>query len=151
VFALTNTNPSGDTDNQPAYTAVSNGKNWAVSVVPSQIQAATFLRGSAIADIASGVNVNGPAAICFDPLGRLVTDANVDSGVGTKCGVLATGASAQVYEITSASAAGDHPLNIEVGLGGQARLCNPAIALDTGRNPDSPGASEGCHYSSSSP
>jgi type IV fimbrial biogenesis protein FimT len=159
VFALVNTpDPTGGAANvneNVTYTAVATGAtNWAVSVAPSTTAntTATFVHGGAIADIASGVTIKGPPAVCFDALGRLVTDAtaiaNTSTGVGAQCSALPNAATpAQIYSITSASPAGDHPLQIEVGLGGQVRLCNPAQSL-TGTTQ---GASEGCQYPQATP
>ena len=151
VFALTTeSTPSSATTSAgaPAYAAVTgNASNWAVSVVPSLLDSAgLFVRGGTLAaDIGAGVVITGPAAVCFDPLGNVVTDAAAiaDTGVGQPCSAPANSSQpALVYSIRSASAAGDHPLQIEVGLGGRVRLCNPGQSLSGG----TPGASEGCQY-----
>jgi type IV fimbrial biogenesis protein FimT len=149
VFALTNqANPAGAVNaGAPAYSAVNgSANNWAVSIAPSLIDsnAGVFVRGGALADINASVTINGPAAACFDPLGNLITNASAvaNTGVGASCSAPSGGQPALIYSVKSASAAGDHPLQIEVGLGGQVRLCNPAQSLSSG----TPGASEGCQY-----
>jgi type IV fimbrial biogenesis protein FimT len=153
VFALTGPNPGADPTGAPNYSALANGSTWAVSAAPSAIvidgvseAKGLFVRGGAIADIGSGVTVTGPTVVCFGPQGLLVENADVDTGVGAACDPLPGDPPAYIYKIKSASAAGDHPLQIEVGLGGQVRLCDPAQAL--GGN--TPGASEGCQYPASS-
>ena len=154
VFALTTeSNPAGAINaGAPAYSAVaSNARNWAISVIPSQMDAnGVFVRGGAMAtDIGSGVIIDGPAAICFDPQGNMLTDADAiaaiaNTGVGSACSAPASSQPVQIYTIKSASAVGDHPLQIEVGLGGQVRLCNPnpALSLSSG----TPQSSEACQY-----
>jgi type IV fimbrial biogenesis protein FimT len=150
VFALTTSaNPAADGDTGgPDYTAADNGSAWAVSVAKSTMDTnGVFVRGSAIADIGSGVNVTGPAAICFGPQGVLVANDDSNTGVGAECDLPDT-PPAQIYKIQSASSAGNHPLQIEVGLGGQVRLCNPNPAQSLSSN--TAGASEGCQYPPSS-
>lgn len=69
----------------------------------------------------SGVRIGGPAAICFNPLGRLV--ANSATGVtGATCSLSA----APTYDVSMTSA--DRPLRVVVSLGGQVHLCDPAKA-----------------------
>jgi type IV fimbrial biogenesis protein FimT len=140
VFALTDAqNPSSTAD----YTA--DGSNWVVSIAQSAMDPKNvFVRGSAIANIGTNVIVTGPAAICFSPLGRLVNESANATGVGsTNCEVLSGSQKAQIYTFKSVSSAGDHPLQIEVGLGGQVRLCNPGQTLGGSTS----GAAEGCEYS----
>jgi len=150
VFALTNeSNPAGATTSAgaPGYTAAAgDASNWAVSVIPSLMDSTgVFVRGGTLTrDIGTGVIINGPAAVCFDPLGNMVTDASAvtSTGVGSSCSAPPSSQPAQIYAVKSASSAGDHPLQIEVELGGEVRLCNPARSLSD----STPGASEGCRY-----
>jgi type IV fimbrial biogenesis protein FimT len=153
VFALTGPNPSADATGAPNYAALADGSTWAVSVAQSTMEpTGLFVRGGAIADIGPGVTVTGPTVVCFGPQGFLVANDNstpsAGTGVGAVCRPPAADATppALIYQIKSTSGAGDHPLQIEVGLGGQVRLCNPAQSL----NGTTPGASEGCQYRPSS-
>jgi type IV fimbrial biogenesis protein FimT len=142
AFMLTDTaNPAG----AAALTPVANGGNWAVTVAKSTLDpAGAFVRGGAIADIGQGVNVTGPAAICFNPRGSLV-DSNTGalSPSAGACASLPTEATRYLQIYTFKSSSGNHALQVEVGLGGQVRLCNPDYGLEPGA---SGGASEGCQY-----
>lgn len=153
VFALiTDPNPAESANaGAPGYHAVnSNATNWAVSIAPSALDnsastsTGTFVHGGTLGhDIGASVAISGPAVLCFDSVGRMVTDGGA-SGVGACGAPSASGPPALIYAIKSA--ASDHPLQIEVGLGGQVRLCNPARALPSALSDDTPGASEGCQY-----
>lgn len=120
VFSLTNDEPG------PASAAAANGTNWAIHTVPPVSNAAEpveFIQGGALSDFAAGVQVTGPVSICFNSAGRLV--ANAAPGVaGASCTV--TGAAPQ-FDVNLTGS--DRPLSIFVSLGGQVRMCDPAITL----------------------
>jgi type IV fimbrial biogenesis protein FimT len=120
VFSLTN-------DNAPrtSLTAAANGGNWSINFVASSTLdtagVATFVEAGVLTNAGSGVRIGGPAAICFNPLGRLV--ANSATGVtGATCSLSA----APTYDVSMTSA--DRPLRVVVSLGGQVHLCDPAKA-----------------------
>ena len=123
VFSLTN-----DTAPKTSLTATANGSNWSINFVASSTLdtagIATFVEAGVLTVAGAGVNISGPAAICFSPLGRLA--ANSSTGVaGATCSL----ASAPVYDITLASS--DRPLRVVVSLGGQVHLCDPAKTLSS--------------------
>ncbi len=116
-------------------TAVADGPNWAVRWIPlpgDAVDAAApafepFVQGGAIADFAGGVAIAGPAAICFNSLGRRVAIAAAATGVaGAECTV-DPGAPLATYVVERAGA--ERPLRVTAALGGQIRLCDPARAL----------------------
>ena len=102
MFSLTNA--------QPALNAASaaNGKNWSMQTVGQFGEAAEFIQGGALADVASAVAITGPASICFNSNGRLVTACN---------------AGATAFDLSQASS--DRPLRVTVALAGQVRMCDP--------------------------
>jgi len=123
VFSLTN-----DTAPQTRLTAAANGSHWSINFVASSTLdtagVATFVEAGVLTGAGAGVSISGPAAICFNPLGRLV--AHTSTGVsGATCSL----ASAPVYDITLASS--DRPLRVVVSLGGQVHLCDPARTLSS--------------------
>ncbi|SDH72391.1 GspH/FimT family pseudopilin [Variovorax sp. OV700] len=123
VFSLTN-----DTAPQASLTAIANGSHWSINFVASSTLdtagVATFVEAGVLTGAGAGVSISGPAAICFNSLGRLVAPAS--TGVsGAACSL----ASAPVYDITLASA--DRPLRVVVSLGGQVHLCDPARTLSS--------------------
>ena len=119
VFSLTNSAAP-----QTSLTAVDNGSNWSINVSKSSLDAANvFVQAGVLPDVASGVQITGHAAICFNAMGRLA--ANTDTGVsGASCN---TGSSVFTYDI--AATGSDRPLRVLVGLGGQVRMCDPARKL----------------------
>jgi len=129
VFSLTNSSAP-----QTSLTAVANGSNWSINTVPSMTAGETsaFVEAGVLAAVGSGVQIAGPAAICFNSIGRLV--ANSSTGVtGATCSLPTTTPPTQQYDITLTGA--DRPLRVLVALGGQVRMCDPAKTLSS-TNPD---------------
>jgi type IV fimbrial biogenesis protein FimT len=139
VFSLTNS-PTPQT----ALTAATDGNYWSINVIPflntDNTTTGTFVQSGALGSLGSGtpVTVTGPAEICFNSLGRLVTN-NPNTGVpGGSCSTLppiAPGGTLPtwVYQISLPGA--DRQLNVEVGLGGQVHLCVQNVVLSSS-NPD---------------
>jgi type IV fimbrial biogenesis protein FimT len=121
VFSLTNS-----TAPQTSLTAAANGSNWSINVSKSNLDANNvFVQAGVLPDVAASVQIAGPAAVCFNSMGRLV--ANTDTGVsGASCNTSAA-STVFTYDITLTGA--DRPLRVLVGLGGQVRMCDPARKL----------------------
>ena len=129
VFSLTNSSAP-----QTSLTAVANGSNWSINTVPSMSAGETsaFVEAGVLSAVGSDVQIAGPAAICFNSIGRLV--ANTSTGVpGATCSLPTTTPSVQQYDITLTGA--DRPLRVLVALGGQVHMCDPAKTLSNA-NPD---------------
>lgn len=124
VFSLTTS-----TTPQTGYTASANGNYWAISYVPAMTdgtETATFIEGGVLSAASYALQITGPAEICFNSVGRLV--ANAATGVaGGTCAAPAGNPATWNYNITLAGA--DHPLRVEVGLGGQVHMCDPSQTL----------------------
>ncbi|MCK7498791.1 MAG: GspH/FimT family pseudopilin [Comamonadaceae bacterium] len=121
VFFLTSATACDST-----ITASGDGPYWAVRTVALATgDAVETVQCGALADIADGVAVTGPAAVCFNSMGRQV--ANAAPGVGTATRTL-NAAGLSTYDIAITN--GDRPLRVTVSLGGQARLCDPARVLN---------------------
>ncbi|MBU1359076.1 MAG: GspH/FimT family pseudopilin [Gammaproteobacteria bacterium] len=127
VFALTNDKPT-----TTGYSAAANGRNWAVSTVVSMATGETsaFIEAGVVSELDTTISITGPAAICFNSIGRMVV--NTTPGVtGASCALPTTTPPVQVYDITYTNpvAGVDRPLRVTVALGGQVRLCDPAKTL----------------------
>ncbi len=146
VFALTN---SATPQNLPVN-AVTNGNSWAVWTVPAMTdgsEANAYIDSGVLSSSTANVRVTaqpGAAAICFSSVGRLVPNglAGVTSVTGGATCSLPAGAPpgaqpgappAWAYNIALIGA--DHPLQVQVGLGGQIHMCDPSKALSS-TNPD---------------
>lgn len=118
VFSLTNSAAP-----EVSLKAAENGSNWSINVSKSNLDAANvFVQSGVLSDVGSGVTIKGPAAICFNSMGRLI--ANEDTGVdGATCDTTTP----PTYEINITGA--DRRLKVLVALGGQVRMCDPARKL----------------------
>ncbi len=119
VFFLTN---SAGCDN--TITANANGAYWAIRTAALVAgEAVETVQCGNLSDVASGVGLGGPTVVCFSSMGRQV--ANAAPGVGgAACTLDATGTSN--YNVTTSGS--DRPLRVQVSLGGQVRMCDPARA-----------------------
>lgn len=131
VFLLTNDEPG------LSAVATESGRNWVIRWIPlpGDTVVATapdnqpFVQGGAVADFAGGVNITGPAAICFNALGRRVAATAAATGVTGAVCTVDPGEPLAAFEIERAGAA--RPLRVTVALGGQVRLCDPARTVGT--------------------
>jgi type IV fimbrial biogenesis protein FimT len=137
VFSLTNS------PTQAGVTAAANGMYWSINVVPfltsDSASTADFVKSGILSATTSSASTpvlvtGGPTEVCFNSLGRLVI--NLATGVpGGSCNALPTvpppsgGAPVFTYNISMVGA--DHPLDVEVGLGGQVRMCDPNVLLSS--------------------
>ncbi len=129
VFALT-TNP---TPQNGGFTASANGIYWAIQTIPAMTdgsETAAVVNSGVLTSAGTTVTITGQAAICFNSMGRLV--ANSATGVGASCTVPTSSvnsAPTMNYIINQAKA--DHPMQVEVALGGQVHLCDPTQQLSS--------------------
>lgn len=126
VFALTN-NPMPQTGD---FTATTSGSYWAIMTIPAMTdgsETAGFVESGVLGATSANVQVTGPAQICFNSVGRLVANGSTGVGGGT-CTAPTTGTPPKsIYSIRLAGA--DHPLQIQVALGGQVHMCDPSQTL----------------------
>jgi type IV fimbrial biogenesis protein FimT len=117
-------------------TASNGGNFWALRTVALTAgDPVETVRCGVLADVAAGVTITGPTALCFSAGGRQV--ANPDPGVGGAACAVPVVASPSRYEVKfSNSVAGrDRPLSVLVTLGGSVRMCDPAKTLSA-NHPD---------------
>lgn len=128
VFSLTNSSAP-----QTSLTAVLNGSNWAIHAVPLLAgETAVFVEAGVLSSVGTDVQISGPAALCFNSIGRLA--ANTSTGVtGASCSLSSGTPAVQTYYVTLSGA--DRPLRVVVALGGQVHMCDPAKTLSS-TNPD---------------
>ncbi|PXW96262.1 prepilin-type N-terminal cleavage/methylation domain-containing protein [Sphaerotilus hippei] len=113
AFVLTSAAPA------VSATPVANGPNWYVQTLPlltgeTVSDATAFVQGSTIST-GSRASLTGPAVVCFNSIGRQVS--NTSTGLGSNCS-----AAAQTYDVTATG--GTLRLRITITTGGQVRLCN---------------------------
>ena len=136
VFSMTNTaNPSA------GFTAVTGGQYFVIDQVPSMTDGSEnatnwFIEAGPLGNANNGVTISGgPAAICFNSLGRLVNNSlpvvtNITNGPTCQA------PSAPPYIVYRVAQSGaDRPLNVEVFMGGQVHMCDPSKVLSSS-NPD---------------
>jgi len=122
------------------FTAVANGSYWAINTIPSMTDGtefSAFVESGVLAAVGSNVVVTGPAAICFNSAGRLVsnTSTNVTTVTGgASCTLPTTGTPPKwAYDVSVTGA--DRPLRVQLFLGGQVHMCDPSKTLSSS-NPD---------------
>ncbi len=120
VFLLTN-----DSACTNGIAAAANGVNWSIRTVPMTAgESSEVVQCGVLSDVASGVAVTGPAAVCFNSMGRQTENSSTGVTSGN-CALAVSGVS--TYNITATGA--DRPLRVLLTLGGQSRLCDPARTL----------------------
>lgn len=101
------------------------GNFWALrSVALVTGDPVTTVQCGQLSDVADGVVLAGPSAVCFSGAGRLI--ANGDPGLGgTACSLPVSGTS----EFNLSNPYGDRSLRVTVTLAGNVRMCDPARSL----------------------
>jgi len=135
VFTLTNDKVTAATASSQA--AATNGIYWSLSTVAAYTgDTATFIESGVLSDVAEGVQITGPSAICFNAMGRQVI--NDSPGITDASCSLPTGTPpVQNYDFSFANAntGMDRRLRVTVALGGQVRMCDRDKTLSS-TNPD---------------
>lgn len=121
AFVLTNAAPAANT------AAAANGKNWYIQVLPivaAEVVANPLVSQGAFSNVASGLTVTGPALVCFNSLGRVVTNstASVTGAFGAGCTVTTAN-----YDITAPGA--NRTYEVQLSMGGQIRMCDKTRTL----------------------
>lgn len=134
---MTLTNSKVTAENVTSQIVAANGNYWSLSTVQAYTgDSPVFIESGVLSDVAANVKITGPAAICFNALGRLV--ANSSPGfTGAECETPSPPASPSTspamlaYDIGFADTleGQDRPLRVTVALGGQVRLCDRAKSL----------------------
>ena len=128
VFALTNsTSPPADFT-AGTLSAVANGKNWVIVTIPGMVdgsESAALVGYGNLTSAGTTVAISGPAAVCFNSLGRLV--ANTSTGVtGGSCAPSTATSGIYTYAMTLSNGT---TMNVRLSLGGQVHMCDPAQTL----------------------
>ena len=114
-----------------ANTASALGAFWAIRTVPLVAgDTVDTVQCGVLSDVAQGVAIAGPVALCFNGAGRQV--ANPDPGIGGSPCTLDPSGNSQ-FDVSVD--AGDRPLRVMVSLGGSVRMCDPA-RVRSGTSPD---------------
>jgi type IV fimbrial biogenesis protein FimT len=121
VFALTNGTPAKGV----TITAAANGKNWTVQTIKQLGDAAAeFVQGGVVTDAAGKTTLTGPAAICFNANGRLVSTVTATTGVSAAC-------NSADATFSLAQSGATLALDVVVRLNGQVRMCNKSRSVST--------------------
>lgn len=130
AFVLTNSTPTAGS----AIAANATARNWAIYRVPLLNGSDTtgnesFIQANVQPNNSDTTVTGSVAAICFNSVGRLVTQntAIPDAG-GTTCNAPTTTAPI-TYDIQNATA--DRRLRVLLYLGGQIRMCDPNKSIST--------------------
>ncbi len=130
VFSLTNTaNPLPGFTGCVATTS-SPCSYWAAQTIPADASESAVIVGSGPVTAAGTVItvVSPPVALCFNSVGRLVTQYSPGIvGAGAIC--LSPASAAGWTYVISQPPLADHSMTVEVALGGQIHLCNTAQTL----------------------
>ncbi len=106
--------------------AADSGAFWAIRTIPlTADEPSEAVKCGVLSDVAAGVQLSGPTAICFNANGRQAAVAAPGVG-GAACTLAAAGIN--LFRITNPNVdvKVDHPLQVQVTLGGSVRLCDPA-------------------------
>lgn len=118
-------------------TPLAGGKNWGLQTVAQFGEAAEYITGGKLADIASSVaiaNDMASNAICFNSVGRMVANPSSTGISGAACQVPTSPATSAAFNVTLAGA--DRPLRVIVQIGGQMRMCDPNRPTMSSASPD---------------
>ena len=103
------------------------GTNWYIQVLPllsevgnTTFDATAYIQGGAFSN-QSGASVGGPALVCFNSVGRVVS--NNDTLLGADCVAPAAPSNRSDFTVALASNS-NRPMNVELFLGGRVRLCD---------------------------
>jgi type IV fimbrial biogenesis protein FimT len=128
AFVLTNADPAFNA--APA----TNGKNWYIQALPlvaSEVttSADSYVQGGSFGTQTSGVTITGPAAICFNSIGRLV--ANPTTGLGVACTLPVAPAADPKFLFDVTRSGADRTLELQVSGSGKVRMCDTSRSIAT--------------------
>lgn len=122
TFRLTDAMPAKD------VALAAPAANWSVQaehllgVEPAA--SGVFVQGSA-AGATAGVTIDGPKLLCFDSMGQVTALTSAVTGLSADC--KAVSSTPVAYTISGRNA--DRKLQVQVSVGGQVRMCDPAKTL----------------------
>jgi type IV fimbrial biogenesis protein FimT len=135
VFALTNSTTLTPLSALP-LPAAAGGTSWAIYTVPSMTdgsEQAVYVQSGDFSNATANVQVTGPAAVCFNSVGRLTNNASAGVtnivGAANSCIQPTAPPSPPVAVFNISIVGGDRPLRVNLGLGGQVHMCDPAVAI----------------------
>lgn len=113
------------TDATPAQDAlpVANGKYWYIQVLPvvsGEKVNDPFVEGGQFGAQTAGVTVVGPAIVCFNSIGRVVT--NTATGLPGAPSCVTPSAARTTFDVTRLGA--DRTLQLQVSAAGKIRMCD---------------------------
>lgn len=136
AFVLTNSTP---TVANPTSTANATSRNWVMYALPllgsteglaSSAGASSFIQANIQTNDSGGATVTGSVAvICFNSVGRLVTQSTAIADAGGATCTAPTTIAPVAYNVQNSTA--DRPMRVLLYLGGRIRMCDPNRSLST--------------------
>ena len=132
VLALTAATPAWDA------APLANAARWYVRVQPligsgEVADSGDFIVGTDVAD-RLGITLQGPALVCFNSLGQLVSKTAVETGLGIGCSAPSDDSTTPT-DYTLSKLGGSRSLKVRVYLGGRVRVCDTSKTLSS-EHPD---------------
>ena len=118
VLFLTDSKVNSSTS---SFSAKANGKYWATLTMPGLMvgETAALLNSGMLSDVADGVTISGPSAVCFNSLGRMTANA-APGPSGATCALPTTATESIDISMTGAK----RRLRVLVSTGGTVRMCD---------------------------
>jgi type IV fimbrial biogenesis protein FimT len=132
-FVLANDPPPNTT----VATAVSPSDSWFSATLTTINGVASLdtntsamgLQVARLGNVASGIQISGPTAICFNSFGRLT--GNTSTGTGASCPVPSADNALYTYTVSAPSTPSARVLNVTLNVSGQVRICDPMKTLSS--------------------
>lgn len=119
AFVLTNATAAA------SAAPVANGRNWYIQVLPivaDETVNGAYVQGGSVGEQSSGIVVTGPAIICFNSTGVLVT--NSSTGLGVDC---TAPTNVVTYDVSKSGA--DRTLEVQISPTGKVHMCDKSKTL----------------------
>lgn len=127
MFALTGTTTFAESADPDDLEVATEAPHWGIFATRRTGADAEFIEAGLQDNSGRAARITGPAAICFNSLGRLVTRTNAAAGVGDASCDSADIPARYVVDMDGVDA---RSLQVEVGVGGRILMCDPNAAAD---------------------
>lgn len=121
AFVLTNDTPAKDA------TPSADGKYWYVQVlpvVPGEAVIDSYIQGGQFGARTAGTTITGPAVVCFNSIGRAVTNTATGLPGNVSC---AAPTPRTTFNVTKTGA--DRTLQLQVSAAGKIRMCDTSRSV----------------------
>lgn len=134
VFALTtSTSPQSDFTGG-TLSASASGTSWVIVTIPAMVdgsESAVLVSSGVLTSAGTPVTITGPAEVCFNSLGRLVANPTTGLAGGSCTPATASNLTTIPNYTYGITLSGGHSMNVQLALGGQVHMCDPAQTLSS--------------------